>query len=132
MQVSLFLIKLQALGNFIKKEALAQVFSCEFCEIFKNTFFNRTTPEYWYGCSNEEKAWVKYTYQGNTKVTDLYIIMPFNFTYLPHLPKLFSSNFSSKLKKDLLINYIKQSNLYIFYQLQLFCFMQCSFPLRFL
>ena len=25
--------------NFIKKEALAQVFSCEFCEITKNTFF---------------------------------------------------------------------------------------------
>ena len=25
--------------NFIKKETLAQVFSCEFCEIFKNTFF---------------------------------------------------------------------------------------------
>ena len=24
--------------NFIKKEALAQVFACEFCEIFKNTF----------------------------------------------------------------------------------------------
>ena len=35
---SLFLIKLQALGLFIKKETLAQVFSCEFCEIFKNTF----------------------------------------------------------------------------------------------
>ena len=31
-----FLIKLQA------KESLAQVFSCEFCEIFKNTFFYRT------------------------------------------------------------------------------------------
>ena len=29
-----FLIKLQA-----KKETLAQVFSCEFCNIFKNTFF---------------------------------------------------------------------------------------------
>ena len=30
---------LQALAcNFIKKEILAQVFSCEFCEIFKNTF----------------------------------------------------------------------------------------------
>ena len=28
--------------NFIKKEALAQVFSCEFCEISKNTFFHRT------------------------------------------------------------------------------------------
>ena len=33
-------------GNFIKKEALAQVFSCEFSEISKNTFFKehlRTT-----------------------------------------------------------------------------------------
>ena len=32
--------------NFIKKEILAQMFSCEFCEIFKNTFFTehlRTT-----------------------------------------------------------------------------------------
>ena len=32
--------------NFIKKETLAQVFSCEFYEIFKNTFFTenlRTT-----------------------------------------------------------------------------------------
>ena len=25
--------------NFIKKETLAEEFSCEFCEIFKNTFF---------------------------------------------------------------------------------------------
>ena len=25
--------------NFIKKDALALVFSCEFCETFKNTFF---------------------------------------------------------------------------------------------
>ena len=34
-----FLIKLQASAlNFIKKEALAQVFSREFCKIFKNTF----------------------------------------------------------------------------------------------
>ena len=29
--------------NFIKKETLAQVFSCEFCEISKNTFSYRTT-----------------------------------------------------------------------------------------
>ena len=29
---------------FIKKEALAQVVSCEFCGIFKNTFFYITTP----------------------------------------------------------------------------------------
>ena len=30
--------------NFIKKESLAQVFSCEFCEISKNNFFYRTPP----------------------------------------------------------------------------------------
>ena len=34
-----FLITLQASGNFIKREALAQVFSYEFSGIFKNTFF---------------------------------------------------------------------------------------------
>ena len=28
--------------NFIKKETLAQMFSCEFCEIFKNTIFQNT------------------------------------------------------------------------------------------
>ena len=32
--------KLQALGNFLKKETLAQVFSCEFCKTSKNTFFH--------------------------------------------------------------------------------------------
>ena len=40
-----FLIKLQASAcNFIKKETLAQVFFCEFCEISKNTFSYRTAP----------------------------------------------------------------------------------------
>ena len=35
-----FLQKLQdSTCNFIKKETLAEVFSCEFCEIFKNIFF---------------------------------------------------------------------------------------------
>ena len=35
-----FLIKLQTSAcNSIKKENLAQVFSCEFRKIFKNTFF---------------------------------------------------------------------------------------------
>ena len=32
-----FLIKFWV--NFIKKETLIEVFFCEFCEIFKNTFF---------------------------------------------------------------------------------------------
>ena len=39
----IFLMKLQA-WVFIKKDCLAQVFSCEFCEISKNTFFYRTPP----------------------------------------------------------------------------------------
>ena len=38
---SLFFFEPQAC-NFIKKETLVQMFSCEFCEIFKNTFFHRT------------------------------------------------------------------------------------------
>ena len=38
-----FLIKLQAeTCNFSKKETLAQVFPCEFCEISKKTFSYRT------------------------------------------------------------------------------------------
>ena len=36
-------IKLQAF-NFIQKETLAQVFSCEIFEISKNTFSYRTSP----------------------------------------------------------------------------------------
>ena len=37
-----FLMKMQAEAcNFIKKETLAQVISCKFCEIFKNTFSYR-------------------------------------------------------------------------------------------
>ena len=32
-------MKLQTLGNFLKKESLAQMFSYEFCDIFMNTFF---------------------------------------------------------------------------------------------
>ena len=40
-----FLTKWQASACiFIKKETLAQVFSCKFCEIFKNIFFYRTPP----------------------------------------------------------------------------------------
>ena len=36
-----FLIKLQGSAcSFINKETLAQVFSCEFCEISKNTFLH--------------------------------------------------------------------------------------------
>ena len=36
-----FLIRPKA-WNFIKKETLTQLFSCEFCEISKNTLLHRT------------------------------------------------------------------------------------------
>ena len=37
-----FLIKFQASAcNFIKKQSLAQVFSCEFCDIYKNTVLTK-------------------------------------------------------------------------------------------
>ena len=35
----MFIIKSLKERVFIKKEVLTQVFSCKFCEIFKNTFF---------------------------------------------------------------------------------------------
>ena len=31
--------------NFIKKETLSQMFSCEFCEISKNTFLQNTSGQ---------------------------------------------------------------------------------------
>ena len=47
---SLFLKKVAGLGcNVIKKETLAQVFSREFCEISKNTFFRE---HLWTNASN--------------------------------------------------------------------------------
>ena len=44
--------------NFIKKEILAHVFFCEFCEIFKNTFF---TEHLWMTASvnSSETCWLK-------------------------------------------------------------------------
>ena len=40
---SLLLVKLHAY-NFIKKETPTQVFSYEYCKLFKNSFFYRTPP----------------------------------------------------------------------------------------
>ena len=40
----ILLEKMSSACNFIEKETLAQVFSCEFCDIPKNTFFYRTPP----------------------------------------------------------------------------------------
>ena len=37
--------------NFIKKKTLAQVFSCEFCKTFKNTFLQNTSGGSFSNCS---------------------------------------------------------------------------------
>ena len=39
-----YLCKSLAFATLLKKETLAQVFSCELYEIFKEHFFNRTHP----------------------------------------------------------------------------------------
>ena len=39
-----FFIKLQELAYFVKKETLIEVFSCEFCKIFRKGFFYGTPP----------------------------------------------------------------------------------------
>ena len=47
-----FLTKLQA-GGFIKREILAYVFSCVFCEISKNTFLHRSPLRDFFWCKNK-------------------------------------------------------------------------------
>ena len=49
-------------SNFIKKEALVQVVSCEFCEISKNTFSYRTLMV-------AASAGYKIHYRKNEKIT---------------------------------------------------------------
>ena len=50
--------------NFIKKETLAQLFSCEFCEISKNTFFTEhlwtTASEYFLQIPNVSEMCITY------------------------------------------------------------------------
>ena len=54
-----FLIKLKTSAcNFIKKETLAQVFSCEFCEISNNTLF---TEHLWTTASAFRKRYSYFT-----------------------------------------------------------------------
>ena len=49
-------ISLASACNFIKKEALAQVFSCEFCKISRNTFSFRTPLV----AVSDRKSWLIY------------------------------------------------------------------------
>ena len=49
---------------FIKKATVAQVFFCEFCEIFKNTFFHRTPPV---AASEEAMKKIKFSLLSSTR-----------------------------------------------------------------
>ena len=53
-----FLLNLQAEAcNFVKKETLAQVFSCKFCEILRAHFLQNTSSDYFYvTCGNITKV----------------------------------------------------------------------------
>ena len=55
---SLFFNKVAGGCTFIKKETLAQVFSWEFCEIFKNTFSYSTPP---LAASEERQLIIEYS-----------------------------------------------------------------------
>ena len=73
---SLFLRKLQASGlRPIKKETLAHVFSCEFCEIFKNTFFT----EHLRTLLHEGKLIA-------FKISLVHFEFPFSFLIIGHFP----------------------------------------------
>ena len=58
--------------NFIKKKTLAQVFSCEFCGISKNTFLQRTplvaASEFWCLTEYRFKVKVEYFFTHNSHV----------------------------------------------------------------
>ena len=67
---------LTGLSNFIKKEALAQVFSCEFCEIFKNTYFYRTPLV---AASDHFHKTDNYLFKSKGTALEILIILDFKF-----------------------------------------------------
>ena len=54
--------------NFIKKEILVQVFSCEFCEISENTFFTEHLYATVSFLPNEFTNFWKWTFRCNTDI----------------------------------------------------------------
>ena len=59
-------------ATLFKKEALAQVFSCEFYEISKNAFFHRTplvAASGYYFCQTEKSRFFYYFLWDNVKKT---------------------------------------------------------------
>ena len=86
-----FLIKLQAWAcNFIKKETPAQVFSCEFCEITKNTFFTEHL------LATISAVWniLRCFWSNAIKVCTKYRVLIFCCRYAAQLVMIFSTRYS--------------------------------------
>ena len=69
------LIDIVMVCNFIKKNNLTQLFSCEFCEVFKNTFF---TEHLWTTASSLLKVFteaIKIIKHHQLKINDLAILL---------------------------------------------------------
>ena len=58
--------------NFIKKEALAQVFSCRFCEISKNAFF---TEHLWATASDPKRVLAASNFTKKESVIGYWLLM---------------------------------------------------------
>ena len=88
--------------NFIKKESLAQVLSCKFCEISKNTFF---TEHLWTTAS-----FIFMTNQIILGVVQRNYIYPFNHDYLKIIREKNVYITSSNLLRSIAASYNNKNN----------------------
>ena len=99
-----FLIKLQ--DNFIKKETLAQVFSCEYCKIFKSTFF----IEHLRGTASElKKKPFTYFYRGSN--VTFYLLKEWQITFSSPTSERLGLNSVSRILQILRYKYISKNNI---------------------
>ena len=102
-------------SNFLKRDTLAQVFSCEFCEFFKNTFFYRTTPVA--ASVFQRSRWLHY---GNATLpvtfSDIYMVKMENDVVIPLKPifyRRFIDDICSRPEADLgLLQHPRSSTLW--------------------
>ena len=85
-------------SNFIKKETLVQMFSCEFCKIFKNTLFIEYLRATTFGLLNhiEDSFQVVILFtpsQGNT--LQFFKLVKFTFLYFRNATKIYHSTISN-------------------------------------
>ena len=82
-----FLIKLQGEAcNFIKKETLVQMFLCEFCKIFKDTFFIEHFPwllvDYYTRHHSYFQYFIFHFFLTNYESLEIHVILDFCFNFV--------------------------------------------------